>query len=114
MPEITRAFPKPTAQVQPYFEVLGPDLTVDFLFTFGGAEIFVSDSPKARSRHEKLIENEMTKALGERLNPGPSRVPLAERRLAQVLSFQGHSSATIARQLRVSDTTVCKWLKAAG
>ena len=114
MPDITRAFPKPTAQVQPYFEVLGPDLTVDFLLTFGGAEMTISENPQGRSELEKLVGHEKTKALGQRLHLLQRRVPLAEKWLAKVLAWQGHGTATIARRLRVSDTTVRKWLKEAG
>jgi hypothetical protein len=52
MPDVTTAFPKPDAQVQPYFEVLGPDLMVDFLLTFGLSEMTISENPQGRSELE--------------------------------------------------------------
>jgi hypothetical protein len=41
--EVGRPFPKPPAQVQHFVEVLGPELTVQFLLAFGGAELYIAD-----------------------------------------------------------------------
>lgn len=107
-----RPHPKPTAQVEPYFQVLGPELTVEFLLQFGGAELNFSTNPKGRSAVEKLIGPDKTKALAESPNRAlQKRVPLAKQWLARVLHWQGHSAADIARTLRVSDVSVRGWLK---
>lgn len=107
-----RPMPKPTAQVEPYFEVLGPELTVDFLLQFGGAELHFAQDPKGRSAVEKLIGTERAKALAESRNRAlQKRVPLAKRWLAQMLHWQGHCGADIARTLRATDVSVRGWLK---
>ena len=104
--------PKPTAQVEPFFEVLGPELTVDFLLQFGGAELHFSTDPNGRGAVEKLIGPEKAKALAESRNrTGQKRVPLAKQWLARMLHWQGHSGADIARTLRATDVSVRGWLK---
>lgn len=105
------AFPKPTAQVQPWFNVIGPELIVAFLLTFGGAGLVLSDDPKGKSRIEALIGYDKTRELAATAHTLPRRVPLAKRWLVLVLAWQGHSTAEIARQLRVSDVSVRKWRK---
>lgn len=106
--------PRPTAQVQPYFEVLGLDLTVTFLLTFGGADLSLPDDPKGGSEVETLIGRENLKALGAEARRPKSgmqkRVPLAKRWLTDVLHWQGHSNAAIARKLRITTVTVGKYL----
>ena len=57
-----RPIPRPTAQVAPYFEVLGAELTVEFLLQFGGAELHFSNDPKGRSAVEKLIGSDADRA----------------------------------------------------
>ena len=107
--------PKPTAQVAPFFDVLGPELTVQFLLQFGGAEMAFEHAPKGRGVVEMLVGTVKAKALSEsRARYGQRRVPLAKRWLAQMLCWQGHSAADIARTLRVSDVSVRRWLKEAG
>ena len=104
--------PKPTAQVEPFFEVLGPELTVDFLLQFGGADLNLSADPKGRSAVERLIGADKVKALAESRNRAmQKRVPLAKRWLARMLHWQGRSAADIARTLRATDVSVRGWLK---
>ena len=75
-----RPMPQPTAQVEPYFEVLGPELTVTFLLQFGGAELHFANDPKGRSAVEKLVGAEKAKALADSRNRSlQKRVPLAKR-----------------------------------
>lgn len=107
-----RPMPKPTAQVEPFYEVLGPELAVDFLLQFGGAELSLSSDPKGRSAVERLIGADKVKALAESGNRAmQKRIPLAKRWLAQMLHWQGHSGADIARTLRATDVSVRGWLK---
>ena len=104
--------PKPTAQVEPYFEVLGPELTVAFLLQFGGAELHFATDPKGHGAVEKLVGTEKAKALATSRNRAlQKRVPLAKRWLARMLYWQGRSAADIARTLRATDVSVRGWLK---
>ena len=102
--------PKATAQVAPYVEALGPDLAVRFLLEFGGAELSIADSPKARSAFAAFVGPEAAARLAALKDRLPRRVPLAKPWLARSLHWAGHSKAQIARTLRVSDISVRKWL----
>jgi hypothetical protein len=107
-----RPMPKPTAQVEPFFEVLGPELTVDFLLQFGGAELHLATDPKGRGAVEKLVGAERAKTLAQSNSRAIlKRVPLAKRWLARMLHWQGSSAADIARTLRATDVSVRRWLK---
>lgn len=106
-----RPMPKPTAQVEPYVEAMGPELAVTFLLAFGGAEMAVPDNPNGRSAHEALIGPEAAARLSALKDRLQRRVPLAKAWLAAMLHWQGHSIAHIARTLRTSDTSVRKMLK---
>lgn len=110
--ELSRPMPRPTAQAAPYVEILGADLAVRFLLAYGGAELYLADDPKGRCSHAELIGADLARALAShpRLSPR-QRVPLAKRWLAAMLHWQGNSTAGIARQLRVSDVSVRRWLK---
>jgi hypothetical protein len=103
--------PRPTAQVAPYVNILGIDLAVEFLLTFGGAKLALSVDPKGRSQLEALVGPEKARMLGANAHRCQRRVPLAKRWLAAYLSWKGQSAANIARQLRVTDQSVRKWLK---
>ena len=110
--EVARVMPRPTAQVAPYMEVPGAELTVIFLMTYGGAELYLANDPKGRASHEAMLGHDKAKALA--LHPSLAarhRVPLAKRWLAAMLHWQGNSTAAIARQLRVSDVSARRWLK---
>ena len=111
MGELTKPFPKPTAQVAPWFDVLGPELTVRFLLTFGGAELHLAKDPRGGGRLEALVGYEKAKLLAARDHLLPSRVPLAKPWVAAALAWEGHTVAEIARRLHVTDTTVRGWLK---
>ncbi|WP_240335583.1 terminase gpP N-terminus-related DNA-binding protein [Pseudotabrizicola algicola] len=86
-------------------------MTVRFLLAFGGAEMAVPDSPNGRSAHEALIGSEAAARLSAAKDKLQRRVPLAKAWLAAMLYWQGHSTAHIARTLRVSDTSVRNMLK---
>lgn len=106
-----KPFPKPTAQVAPYFDVLGPELTVTFLMTFGGAAICLSKNPRENSRVAAVIGHEKAKELAEISYLLPRRVPLANKWLAGMMQWQGYSGQEIARRMHVSDYTVSVWLR---
>lgn len=99
--------PPPPAHVEPYIRVLGPDLAFDFLMRFGGAELYLSPTPKGRSEVQELIGAERVAelaALGL-----PRRVPTAKPWLAAVMKAKGLSHAEIARRLHTSDVAVRSW-----
>ena len=114
MTEINRAMPRPTAQVEPYVQVLGAELAAKFILAFGGSEIHLAADPKGRSAVERLIGQENTKALAA--HPAiqmKQRVPLARKWLVLMLAWQGWSHAQIARTVRTSDNTVRRYVKEA-
>lgn len=104
------ASPRPPAQVQPYVEVLGVDLTVEFLLTFGGGTVCISKSPRQNSELARLIGVEKVKELASRDHMLQARVPLAKRWTAKVLFAKGESINKIARRLHVTDVTVRDYL----
>lgn len=104
-------YPKPTAQVEPYVEVLGFELAIAFLMQFGGAELYIAKDPKGRGQLEALVGADRVKALGAIDHRLQRRVPLAKPWLAACLSARGLNIAEIARVLRTSDTSIRKWLK---
>ncbi len=106
--------PRPPAQVLPYFETLGLELTISFLLTFGGADLYLPADPKGGSEVEAHIGRDNLKALAA-LSRAPKstmqkRVPLAKRWLTEVLHWQGHSAAAIARKLRITTVSVGRYL----
>lgn len=105
-----RPYPRPTAQVAPYVEALGFDLAIAFLLRFGGAEMYVADTPRGRSEAEALLGEDACRALGAVAHRLPKRVPLAKTWLALCLQARGLSVAEIARTLRVTDVTVRRML----
>jgi hypothetical protein len=101
--------PRPPAAIEGYVEVLGPELAFAFLMRFGGAELYLSPTPKGRSEVEQMIGAERVAelaALGL-----PRRVPTAKPWLAAMMKTQGLSHAEIARRLHATDVTVRGWLQ---
>ena len=111
MSERAQHSPKPTAQVAPYVEVLGIDGTVDFLLEFGGAEIYLTTSPKTKSRVVASIGRKQTIALAAISDRLPRRIPLAKPWISAVLKSKGLSNNEIARKLHATDVSVRGWLK---
>ena len=109
--DVAGAMPRPPAHVAPYAEVLGPELAMAFLMTYGGAELNLAADPKGRVSHEALLGYEKAKALAAHPLLSQRRVPLANPWLTRMLHWQRHSIASIARQLRSSDVSVRRWLK---
>ncbi|NRB17472.1 MAG: helix-turn-helix domain-containing protein [Rhodobacteraceae bacterium] len=104
--------PKPTAQVEPYFDVLGLDDTLRFIEAFGGTEIYIAGNPQTRSSIVALLGYDKAKALtkiSDRLQP---RVPLAKKWRARAYKAQGLLTVQIARRLCVTDVAVRNWLRA--
>ena len=104
------AYPRPPEQVEPYVRVLGADLAVEFLLTFGGAELTLSKDPKGKGRLERLVGYERAKALADLDHLLQKRVPIGNPWIATYLAWKGHSVAEIARRLRVTDVTVRRYL----
>lgn len=98
--------PKPTAQVAVYVDVLGADLAVTFLLTFGGAELHLAQNPRGQGQVEAVVGLERARALAAQDHRLQRRVPLAKKWLARMLNWQGHSTAHIARTLRTTDVSV--------
>lgn len=105
--------PRPPAHLQPYYEVLGLELTMAFLLQFGGAELYIPAESKGRSELAALIGDDLTRELAKRSERLPARVPIGKPWLADVFRCQGLSVAQIARKLHVSDVAVRRWHRAA-
>jgi hypothetical protein len=99
--------------VQAYVDVLGVDGAVEFLLTFGGAELYVAANPKGRGKVERQFGAEKAAALAAIVDRLPRRVPTAKPWIAQVLRTQGLSVAEIARRLHATDVSVRGWLRKA-
>ncbi len=113
--DLARPMPRLTAQVEPFVTVLGAELSVQFLLQFGGAELYLAKNPQGRSAVAEPVGVDKARALAESDGVAAQRrIPLAKRWLAAMLAWQGDSTAHIARTLRVTDSSVRKWLKQAG
>ncbi|WIY25010.1 helix-turn-helix domain-containing protein [Parasedimentitalea psychrophila] len=104
--------PKPTAQVEPYFEVLGLDDTLRFIEAFGGTEIYIAKNPRTRSSVAALVGYDKANALTNISHRLQSRVPLAKKWRTCAYKAQGLATVEIARKLGVTDVAVRNWLRA--
>lgn len=105
--------PKPTAQVEAYFDILGPDLTIEFLLTFGGADLDFPKRPGENSQLVQCVGHDRATALATAVDHSRRRIPTAKPWLAAALKSKGLSQAEIARKLHTTDVTVRKWLNTA-
>ena len=106
--------PTPPAQVEPIVRILGVQGAVDFLLTFGGAELYLTQNPKNRSRVVATVGREKAVELATAMEFLPSRIPTAKPWLAAVHQSWGLPVAEIARKLHVTDVTVRSYLKRYG
>jgi len=104
------AFPKPTAQVEPYVEALGLEDTLKFIGAFGGTEIYIASDPKSRSRVVEVVGYPKARMLASIIEKLPRRVPLAKQWRAQVYHAMGYSKAEVARKLSIHEDTVRRYL----
>lgn len=100
------------ATVAPYVRAIGAEKAVELLLKFGGSEVYLSANPRAGSQLAALIGAGCVKALARELGHGDHfSVPLAKSWLARQLKARGLTVAAIARELRVTDSTVRGYLK---
>ncbi|WP_442771783.1 helix-turn-helix domain-containing protein [Paenirhodobacter enshiensis] len=104
---------KPPAHIAVYLDVLGLDLTVEFLLHFGGTELYIPVNSKGRGELVALVGDERAAALAERIDRLPSRVPTGKPWLAEVFQSRGLSVVQIARRLHVTDVAVRRWFRQA-
>ncbi len=103
--------PTPPAHVAPFVRALGVDTTIEFLLTFGGAELYLPTMPQGRSMLEKKFGRDAALAVSKAAEHLPKRIPTAKPWIAQVLKSKGYAVAEIARKLHASDVSVRGWLK---
>lgn len=106
--------PKVPANIAPYVDVLGVDGAVEFLLTFGGAQLYLSQNPQGRSRLEALVGADKARRLALVSEGLPRRIPTAKPWIAAVLRAKGLPVSEIARRLHASDVSVRAWLKKPG
>jgi hypothetical protein len=103
---------RPPANIEPYVRVLGIDGAIEFLLTFGGAELYLAKDPKGRSKLAGLVGIDKAAALAQAAEYLPRRVPVAKPWIALVWKSKGLPVAEIARRLHTTDVSVRRWLKA--
>ncbi|MBP1852704.1 hypothetical protein [Rhizobium halophytocola] len=101
---------KVPAHIQPYTDVLGIALGVDFLLAFGGTPVYLSEHPQERSPVLQLVGKEKTIELAKRIHVGGVTVPTGKPFIAEYLRYKGLTNIAIARRLHVTETTVRNWL----
>jgi hypothetical protein len=82
--QISRPMPKPTAQVKPYVDILGVDLTVDFLLAFGG-----------RNRPETSCHRQSGARLAQVRAAGMQSGRAATRLLSSARDMQARARASV-------------------
>ncbi|NIZ13926.1 helix-turn-helix domain-containing protein [Phaeobacter sp. HF9A] len=112
--KLQNAFPKPTAQVEPYVQALGLEDALKFIGAFGGTEIYIATAPKSRSRVVEVVGYAKARILASISETLPRRVPLAKQWRARVYASKGLPNAEIARMLGVTDETVRSYLRDRG
>lgn len=98
------------AHLQPFVDLLGEDDAIRFLLEFGGGPVYLSANPTAASSIAAIIGREKTVSLAKELGPGSIRVPQGKPWIAERLRARGISVLGIARQLKMKDDTVRRWL----
>lgn len=99
------------AHLQPYIEALGEDLGIEFLLSFGGSYVYLSERPQARSPIVELLGDQQSIALAKRIGTGSLRVPVGKPFIARHFRAKGWTVNAIARKLHVTDVTVRSWTK---
>lgn len=102
----TAPYPKPTAQVEPYVDVLGTELAIEFLLTFGGAPLYIPENPGEKPELVAVIGVDRTRALAAQKHRLQARVPLAKHWLIRCLHARGLPVLRIARKRHMSDVSV--------
>jgi hypothetical protein len=99
------------AHIQPYVDVLGLALTVEFLLAFGGGPLNLpGERTHGDSRIVQVVGRSKAIELGRRLGKGMVRVPLAKPFIAAYFFATNVPVVEIARRLHVSDVSVRRWL----
>lgn len=110
MTKKVRAKVEPPAQIERYVAVLGVDDTIDFLLTYGGAELYMPRNPAPDHHLAQRFGVQRARDLARVSEVLPRRVPLQKPWIAAVLHARGLPKSEIARKLHVADKTVRDWL----
>lgn len=106
------AYPRHPAHLDPYIEVLGPELAVRFLIEFGGARMYFPEDPKGKSRAEAMIGADALRRIGQRLTSNRPDIPIANTWLVQAMTAEGKGTWEICNTLRITIKTVREARKA--
>jgi len=98
------------AHLEPFVALLGEDDAIRFLLEFGGGPVYLSQNPTSGSSIAAVIGRDKAVALARELGPGSIRVPQGKPWIAERLRARGTSVLAIARQLKMKDDTVRRWL----
>ena len=102
---------KVPAHLQPYIETLGEELGIEFLLSFGGSYVYLSERPQQRSPISGLIGQEKAVELAQRVGSGSLRIPVGKPFIARHFRAKDWTINAIASKLHVTDVTVRSWLK---
>lgn len=102
--------PLPPAHLEVYVTTLGVKGAMQFLMSFGGAELYIPETAKPGSLLFEEMGREATEALIQVRDRIPAQIPVGKPWVAAVLFHQGLSKAQIARRLHATEATVRKWL----
>lgn len=101
------------ANISPFVEVFGTDLTVKFLLKFGGTGMYLPDSfPREGGMFCDLVGREKAIELGQKMGGGLIEVPVSKRFIAQYYYAQGDTIADICRRLHLTRPTVRGYISA--
>lgn len=101
---------KTPANLLPFVEAIGADKACDLFLTLGGAQIYLSTSPRAEAKLAQAVGPDAAAVLGKALGPGYLRIPLAREWTARHLKEQrGLAISQIARTVRADEATVRRW-----
>jgi len=106
----TVQLPKPPAHVAVFSDLIGVELTIDFLMEFGGARCHIPKRPNNDHEMVLVIGRENVELLAN-CPDIPDRIPLAKPWLSRCFRARGDKIVNIARKLKTSDGNVAKWTK---
>ncbi len=98
------------ANVSRFIDVLGEDLTLDFLLKFGGTPVYLAITPRPNSPVVECVGYDKASKLGRSLGPGAVQIPTAKPWMAVKLKEKGFTGIAIARLLHTDSRTIRRWL----
>jgi hypothetical protein len=104
----------PPPEIAHYVAAIGAAATLVLLEVYGGTRLYVPSDERGIASLGQVIGMAAAREVS-RMAPGDTiRIPLAKAWRAQIYRAQGMTYVAIAKKLGCNDTTVWKYLRAAG